>query len=125
MKDYNPPTFNKNRTEYIPRVRITPNQKRELMEAYEETYHSSLAAFIREKVFQANHGFSQKTKIDNLRELAQFQTELSRVGNNINQVAKAHNIYRNGQMQSEEKKLLQELITLHKQILYQLHKVRL
>ena len=115
---------NNNRTTYIPRVRLTEMEKQRLMEEYEKTYHSSLAAFVREKLFATENHFSQKTKIDALRELARFQTELSRLGNNVNQVAKALNTYKQGEMRPEELRVMQELIPLFNQILNQMNKVR-
>ncbi len=114
----------KNKTEYIPRVRLTKSEKRRLMEEYEKSYHRSLAAFVREKLFMEECNLSQKERIETLRGLGQFQTELSRLGNNVNQVAKALNTYKQGEMRPEELRVMQELIPLFNQILNQLHQVR-
>ena len=114
----------KNRTEYIPRIRLTQSEKSLLLEAFEQSYHSSIAAFVREKLFEKEVNNFQKLKIDALLELGQFQTELSRVGNNINQVAKALNTYKQGEMRLTERQMMQEIIPLFHQILNQLEDIR-
>ena len=120
MEENNP----QNRTEYIPRIRLTQSEKLRLLEAFEQSYHTSIAAFVREKLFEKEVDFFQKNKIDALLKLGQFQTELSRVGNNVNQVAKALNTYKQGEMRSEELRALQELIPLYQQILKHLNNIR-
>ena len=112
-----------NRTEYIPRVRLTRTEKLRLLEAFEQSYHTSMAAFVREKLFEKEGNTFQKLKIDALLELAQFQTELSRVGNNINQVAKALNTYKQGEMRLTERQMMQELIPLFNQIMNRLNSI--
>ena len=85
---------------------MTQSEKARLQEAFEESYHASMAAFVREKLFEKEANNFQKLKMEALLELGQFQTELSRIGNNINQAAKALNTYKQGEMRLTERQMM-------------------
>lgn len=99
-----------NRSEQIPTIRLTPLEKEQLMEEYNKTYHSSIAAFVREKIFAKEITAYHKKKIDLLLQLTTFRKELNQLGNNVNQIAKVVNTYKNGKLQTDETILLEELL---------------
>jgi len=99
-----------NRTEWIPRTRVTPDEKKQLMLEFDDTYHSSLAGFVREKLFAKQITTYHRRKIDSLMQLGEFRNELNRIGNNVNQIAKMMNIVKNGKLLDSEVTVMVELL---------------
>jgi len=114
-----------NRTSYIPRIRLTTSEKRKVMAEYEKTFHSSLAAYVREKLLSGKITAFYKKKIETLQELGRFRTDLVRIGNNVNQIAKTLNTYKTGEMTKEDVAVLVKLLELLKKIFATLDKIRI
>ncbi len=114
-----------NKTATIPKVRITRAEKARIMEEFNSTYHSSLSAYVREKVLAKEITSYHKKKIDTLRELARFRNDLIRTGNNINQIAKIVNTYKDGKLTAEQHKVLRQLLGLYAQIMLTLNKIKI
>ena len=66
-----------------------------------------------------------KKKIDTLKELGQFRNDLIRTGNNINQIARVINTYKDGELTAEQYKVLQQLLGLYAQIMLTLNKIKI
>jgi Bacterial mobilisation protein (MobC). len=115
----------KNKTATIPKIRITAAEKARIMEEFGNTYHSSLSAYVREKVLAKEITNYHKKKIDTLRELAQFRNELIRTGNNINQIARMVNTYKDGNLTAEQHKVLRQLLGPYAQIMLTLDKIKI
>ena len=69
-----------------------------------------MAAFVRENLLSSEITDYHKKRIDAFLQLGAFTTELKRIGNNVNQIAKVVNSYKNGELHSEEQLLLRELL---------------
>ena len=114
-----------NRTTYIPRIRLTSEEKLRVMEEYQNTYHPSLAAYVREKLLCTKITSFYKKKIETLQELGQFRTDLVRIGNNINQIAKALNTYKYDTVTKEDRETLLQLLQMLEKIFAILNKIRI
>lgn len=90
------------RTEILPYIRLTPSEKRTIIAEYEATKYPNRAAYIRAKLLEKTK-FKYKEKVLDAEIAAgKLVTELNRLGNNINQIAKVLNTYKDGKMRKEE-----------------------
>ena len=90
------------RTEILPYIRLTPSEKRAIIAEYKTTKYPNRASFIRTKLLEKVK-FKRKEKVLDAEIAAgKLVTELNRLGNNVNQIAKALNTYKDGKMSKEQ-----------------------
>jgi len=107
-KNYNKPmSFY---TESIPMTRISPAMKVQLLRELQSSHHRTMAALVREKLANTQITEHQRKKVDALVKVGEFRSDLNRIGNNVNQIAKVINTYKNGQLFNEEVIMLEELL---------------
>lgn len=99
-----------NRTENLPMIRLTPLEKSLIMEEYEETFHKSLADFVREKLFAKELTLYNKRKVNALVQLGDFRERLTDLEEGITEIAKAVISTDDKQLQSDDSQLLEELL---------------
>ncbi len=99
-----------NRTDNLPMIRLTPSEKSQVMEEYEETFHQTLADFVREKLFAKEITLYNKRKVDALIRLGDFRERLIDLEEGITEIAKAVIGTNDKQLQSDDSKLLEELL---------------
>ena len=113
------------RTEVISKIRVTKEEKALILKAYRNSYHSSLAAFVREQLLTKNVSEYQKKKIDALQSLGAFRAEFNRIGNNINQIARALNTYKSGELSPDQLNIMKANAIIFLQIKKKLDNIRL
>ena len=99
-----------NRTENLPMIRLTPMEKNQVLEEYEETFHQTLADFVREKLFSKEITVYNKRKVDALLKLGDFRGRLIELEEGIIEIAKAVIGKNDKQLQSDDTQLLEELL---------------
>ena len=93
----------------IPATRVSVQLKSQLMQELLESHHTSLSALIREKLATTEITSYHKHRVEVLQELGAFRNELNRIGNNVNQVAKVVNRFKNGKLLQNEIAILNQL----------------
>ena len=99
-----------NRTENLPMIRLTPMEKNQVLEEYEETFHQTLADFVREKLFAKEVTLYNKKKVDALVQLSDFRGRLIELEEGITEIAKAVIGKNDKQLQANDTQLLEELL---------------
>jgi len=99
-----------NRTDNLPMIRLTPAEKNQVLEEYEETFHQTLAGFVREKLFAKEITLYNKKKVDALVQLGDFRERLTDMEEGITEIAKAVIGTDDKQLQSDDSILLEELL---------------
>lgn len=90
------------RTEILPYLRLTPSEKKAIIAEYNATKYPNRATFIRAKLLEKVI-FKRKEKVLDAEIAAgKLVNELNKLGNNVNQIAKALNTYKDGKMSKEE-----------------------
>ena len=90
------------RTERLPEIRLTPSEKQAVMEEYNAAHYPNRASFIRAKILDRTFSDYKLKEYEAEIAAGKMMTELSRMGNNINQIAKVLNTYKDGKMRKEE-----------------------
>jgi len=99
-----------NRTQNLPMIRLTLLEKNQVMEEYEDTFHQTLADFVREKLFAKEITLYNKRKVDALVKLGDFRERLTDLEEGITEIAKAVIGTDDKQLQSDDSILLEELL---------------
>ncbi|MEM1118974.1 MAG: plasmid mobilization relaxosome protein MobC [Bacteroidota bacterium] len=90
------------RTEILPYIRLTPSEKKAIIAEYKATKYPNRAAYIRAKLLEKTTFRYKEKVLDAEIAAGKLVTELNRLGNNINQIAKVLNTYKDGKMRQEE-----------------------
>jgi len=89
-------------TASFPRLRLTPSDRATIMAEYKATKYPNRAAYIRAKLLEKVQ-FKRKEKILDAEIAAgKLVNELNSLGNNINQIAKVLNTYKDGKMSRDQ-----------------------
>lgn len=89
------------RTEILPYIRLTPSEKKEILAEYETAKYPSRAAFVRAKLLEKTTLRYNEKVLDAEIAAGKLVTELNRLGNNINQIAKELNRKKDGKIEQE------------------------
>ena len=89
-------------TASIPRLRLTPSDKKIIIAEYKAAKYPNRASYIRAKLLEKVK-FKRKEKILDAEIAAgKLVNELNSLGNNINQIAKVLNTYKDGKMSRDQ-----------------------
>lgn len=100
------------RTEILPYIRLTPSEKKAIIAEYKATKYPNRATFIRAKLLEKNTFRRKEKELDAEIAAGKLVTELNRVGNNINQIAKVLNTYKDGKMSRDQLLVLVSAVKL-------------
>ncbi len=90
------------RTEILPYIRLTPSEKKAIIKEYKAAKYPNRAAFVRAKLLDKTKLRYKEKVLDAEIAAGKLVTELNRLGNNINQIAKVLNTYKDGKIRQEE-----------------------
>ncbi|MEM6320988.1 MAG: plasmid mobilization relaxosome protein MobC [Bacteroidota bacterium] len=90
------------RTERLPEIRLTPSEKKAVMEEYKSAKYPNRATFIRAKILDKTYSSYKEKELEAEIAAGKLVTELNQLGNNINQIAKVLNTYKDGKIRQEE-----------------------
>jgi len=94
------------RTARLSEIRLTPAEKNAIMDEYAAAHYPSKSSFIRAKLLDTKYSEYRKKQFEAEIAAGNMITELNRLGNNINQIAKAMNTYKDGKIRKEELQIL-------------------
>jgi len=94
------------RTEKLSIIRLTPTEKKAIIKEYAAAHYPSKSSFIRAKILDTKYSEYRKKQFEAEIAAGNMITELNRLGNNINQIAKAMNTYKDGKIRKEELQIL-------------------
>lgn len=90
------------RTARLPEIRLTPSEKRAVMDEYKTAHYPNRASFIRAKILDKTYSVYKEKEYEAEIAAGKLMTELNRLGNNINQIAKALNSHKDKKLKKEE-----------------------
>lgn len=100
------------RTEILPYLRLTPSEKKQIIAEYEVSKYPNRATFIRAKLLEKVI-FKRKEKVLDAEIAAgKLVNELNKLGNNVNQIAKVLNTYKDGKMSRDQLLVLVSTVKL-------------
>ena len=100
------------RTEILPYIRLTPSEKKAIIAEYKVTKYPNRATFIRAKLLEKTTFRRKEKELDAEIAAGKLVTELNSVGNNINQIAKVLNTYKDGKMSRDQLLVLVSAVKL-------------
>lgn len=110
-----------NRTARLPDVRLYPAERSEILHKADVSWHKSYAEFVRQTLLHAGGGGHKKaTNRETIEAFLKLGAELSRSGNNLNQIAKKLNAGRRVRPD-----YFDEVLTKHMQVLETLEEMAL
>lgn len=98
------------RTEHLPMIRLTVDEKRQVIKAFNKTYHKSIADFVREKLFATEITDYHRQKVTALLQLGDFRTKLNDIEQGITEIASIVITANNGKLQDNDSQLLEEYL---------------
>ena len=98
------------RTEHLPMIRLTAEEKRQVVKAFNITYHKSLADFVREKLFATEITEYHRQKVTALLQLGDFRTKLNDIEQGITEIASIVITANNDKLQANDSQLLEEYL---------------
>jgi len=98
------------RIEHLPMIRLTPEEKGQVLKAFNKTYHQSLTDFVREKLFATEITDYHRQKVKALLQLSDFRTKLNDIEEGITEIASLVITSENDKLQSDDSQLLEEYL---------------
>ncbi len=90
------------RTAILPIIRLKPSEKTAIDTEFEQSFYSNKSEFIRYKLLDKTYSKYRQQRFEATIKAGELLDALGKMGNNINQIAKVLNTYKDGKMKREE-----------------------
>ena len=90
--------------------RVSNQQLKKVLKAFNKTYHQSLADFVREKLFATEITDYHQQKVTALLQLGDFRTKLNDIEQGITEIASIVITANNDKLQANDSQLLEEYL---------------
>ncbi|MFK7980901.1 MAG: plasmid mobilization relaxosome protein MobC [Saprospiraceae bacterium] len=92
----------KRRSARLPEIRLYPEEKAAIETEFEQSFYSNKSEFIRYKLLDKTYSKYRQQRFEAIIKAGELLDDLGKIGNNVNQVAKVLNTYKDGKMRREE-----------------------
>ena len=90
------------RTAILPIIRLKPSEKTAIDTEFERSFYSNKSEFIRYKLLDKTYSKYRQQRFEATIKAGELLDALGKIGNNVNQIAKVLNTYKDGKMRREE-----------------------
>ena len=90
------------RTIILPTIRLKPSEKTAIDTEFGRSFYSNKSEFLRYKLLDKTYSEYRQKRFEAVIKVGELLDALSKIGNNVNQIAKALNTYKDGKMKREE-----------------------
>lgn len=104
------------RTARLPEIRLYPSEKKAIEAEYNLSFYSNKSEFLRYKLLDKTYSAYRQKRFEAIIRAGELVDELNKIGNNVNQVAKILNTYKDGRIRKEELLVIVSAIKLIAQV---------
>ena len=90
------------RTIILPTIRLKPSEKAAIDAEFERSFYSNKSEFLRYKLLDKTYSEYRQKRFEARIKTGELLDALGKIGNNVNQIAKVLNTYKDGKMRREE-----------------------
>lgn len=90
------------RTIILPTIRLKPSEKAAIDAGFERSFYSNKSEFLRYKLLDKTYSEYRQKRFEARIKTGELLDALAKIGNNVNQIAKVLNTYKDGKMRREE-----------------------
>ena len=90
------------RTIILPTIRLKPSEKATIDAEFEQSFYSNKSEFLRYKLLDKTYSQYRQKRFEAGIKAGELLDALGKIGNNVNQIAKVLNTYKDGKMKREE-----------------------
>ena len=102
----------KRRSARLPEIRLYPEEKAAIELEFSTSFYSNKSEFIRYKLLDKTYSKYRQQRFEATIKAGELLDALGKIGNNVNQIAKVLNTYKDGKMRREELLVLVSAIKL-------------
>jgi len=106
----------KRRSARLPEIRLYPEEKAAIESEFSDSFYSNKSEFIRYKLLDKRYSKYRQQRFEATIKAGELLDALGKIGNNVNQVAKVLNTYKDGKMRREELLVMVSAIKLIGQV---------
>ena len=92
----------KRRSARLPEIRLYPEEKAAIEMEFNASFYSNKSEFIRYKLLDKTYSKYRQQRFEATIKAGELLDALGKIGNNVNQIAKVLNTYKDGKMRREE-----------------------
>ena len=102
----------KRRSARLPEIRLYPEEKAAIELEFSTSFYNNKSEFIRYKLLDKTYSKYRQQRFEATIKAGELLDALGKIGNNVNQIAKVLNTYKDGKMRREELLVLVSAIKL-------------
>jgi len=92
----------KRRSDRLPEIRLYPEEKAAIELEFSTSFYNNKSEFIRYKLLDKTYSKYRQQRFEATIKAGELLDALGKIGNNVNQIAKVLNTYKDGKMRREE-----------------------
>ena len=102
----------KRRSARLPEIRLYPEEKAAIESEFSDSFYSNKSEFIRYKLLDKRYSKYRQQRFEATIKAGELLDALGKIGNNVNQVAKVLNTYKDGKMSRDQLLVLVSTVKL-------------